>query len=57
MHTKICRRPKVCPVPDLISTILAKVLVILVEALLARLFLHLIRSRTYRGAMPAGAAG
>ena len=43
--------------PDLISTILAKVLVMLVEALLARLFLHLIRSRTYRGAMPAGAAG
>jgi hypothetical protein len=57
IHTKICRRPKVCPVPDLVSTILAKALVMLVEALLARLFLHLIGSRRYRGAMPAGAAG
>jgi hypothetical protein len=31
-------------VPDLVSTVLAKALVMLIEALLARVFLHLMRS-------------
>jgi hypothetical protein len=42
--------------PDLVSTILAKALVMLLEALLARLFLQLTRSGLYRDMTSAGAA-
>ncbi len=41
--------------PDLVSTILAKALVMLLEALLARLFLQLLRSGLYRDLQQAGA--
>ena len=34
--------------PELVSTVLAKALVMLLEALLTRLFLHLIRTGAYR---------
>ena len=34
--------------PELLTTVLAKGLVVLLEALLARLFLHLMRSVAYR---------
>ena len=33
--------------PDLVSTVLAKALVMLVQALLARIFLYFLRSGTY----------
>jgi hypothetical protein len=46
----------VFPVPDLVSTILAKALVMLLEALLARLFLQFMRSGLYRDLRAAGAA-
>jgi hypothetical protein len=42
--------------PDLVSTILAKALVMLLEALLARLFLQLTRSGLYQNIMSAGVA-
>jgi hypothetical protein len=40
-------------VPDLVSTILAKALVMLLQALLSRLFLQLVRSGSYRAAVAA----
>jgi hypothetical protein len=43
-------------VPELVSTILAKALVMLVEALIARLILQFIRSGLYRDLRAAGAA-
>jgi hypothetical protein len=46
----------VFPVPDLVSTILAKALVMLLEALLTRLFLQFMRSGLYRDLRAAGAA-
>lgn len=42
--------------PDLVTTILAKALVMLIEALLARLFLQFMRSGLYRDLWAAGAA-
>lgn len=42
--------------PDLVTTILAKALVMLLEALLARLLLQFIRSGLYRDLRAAGAA-
>lgn len=42
--------------PDLISTILAKTLVMLLQALLARLFLQFMRSGLYRDLRAAGVA-
>jgi hypothetical protein len=41
--------------PDLVSTILAKALVMLLQALLARLFLQFMRSGLYRDLRSAGA--
>lgn len=41
--------------PDLLSAILAKALVMLVQALLARLFLYLLRAGSYGGAMAMAA--
>jgi hypothetical protein len=46
----------VFPVPDLVSTILAKALVMLLEALLARLILQFARSGLYRDLRAAGVA-
>jgi hypothetical protein len=46
----------VFPVPDLVSTILAKALVMLLEALLARLIVQFMRSGLYRDLRAAGAA-
>jgi hypothetical protein len=43
-------------VPDLVSTILAKALVMLLEALLTRLFLQFTRSGFYRDLRTAGMA-
>jgi hypothetical protein len=43
-------------VPELLSTVLAKALVMLIEALLARLFMQLIRSGFYRDLRMAGVA-
>jgi hypothetical protein len=42
-------------VPDLVSTILAKALMMLIEALIARMILHLLRSGLSRNL--AGSAG
>jgi hypothetical protein len=42
--------------PDFVTTILAKALVMLLQALLTRLFLHLVRSEAYKRMVPAGAA-
>ncbi|MCW2946143.1 MAG: hypothetical protein JWR24_2860 [Actinoallomurus sp.] len=42
--------------PDLVSTIVAKALVMLIEALLTRLFLQLTRSGLYRAPRTAGMA-
>lgn len=39
--------------PDVVSTVLAKALVMLVEALLTRLALHLIRTGMYRRLWPS----
>jgi hypothetical protein len=42
--------------PDLVSTILAKALVMLVQALLARLFMHLLRTGvSYSGVVAVAA--
>ncbi len=41
--------------PDLVSTVLAKALVMLVQALLARLFLHLLRAGSYSGVVAVAA--
>jgi hypothetical protein len=46
----------VFPVPDIVSTILAKALVMLLQALLTRLFLQLMRSGFSQGLQGAGAA-
>jgi hypothetical protein len=46
----------VFPVPDLVSTILAKALVMLLQALLARLFVQFMRSGLYRDLQTAGVA-
>jgi hypothetical protein len=46
----------VFPVPDLVSTILVKALVMLIEALLARLILQFMRSGLYRDLRAARAA-
>jgi hypothetical protein len=46
----------VFPVPDLVSTILAKALVMLLQALLARLFVQFMRSGLYRDLRTAGVA-
>jgi hypothetical protein len=43
-------------VPDIVSTILAKALVMLLQALLTRLFLQFMRSGAYQGLQGAGAA-
>jgi hypothetical protein len=43
-------------VPDLVSTILAKALVLLLEALFARLILQFMRSGLYRDLRAAGIA-
>lgn len=43
------------PVPDLVSTILAKALVMLLEAILARLVLQFMRSGLSRDLRAAGA--
>lgn len=42
--------------PDLVTTILAKALVMLLEALLARLLLQFMRSGLYRDLRAAGVA-
>jgi hypothetical protein len=42
--------------PDLVSTILAKALVMLVQALLTRLFLQFMRSGPYRDLVAAAVA-
>jgi hypothetical protein len=42
--------------PDFVSTILAKALVMLVQALLVRLFLQFMRSGLYRDLQAAGVA-
>jgi hypothetical protein len=47
---------KVYPVPELLTTVLAKALVMLVEALLTRLFIQLMRSGFYRDLRAAGVA-
>ena len=39
--------------PDLVTSVLTKALVTLLEALLARLILHLVRSMAYRGVVIA----
>ncbi len=39
--------------PDLVTSILTKALVAVVEALLARLLLHLVRTMAYRGLVTA----
>jgi hypothetical protein len=44
----------VFPVPDIVSTILAKALVMLLQALLTRLFLQFMRSGLYRDLRAAG---
>lgn len=41
--------------PDFVSTILVKALLMMLEALLARLFLHLIRSAAYKRTVPVSA--
>jgi hypothetical protein len=46
----------VFPVPDLVSTILAKALVMLLQALLARLIVQFMRSGLYRDLRTAGVA-
>jgi hypothetical protein len=46
----------VFPVPDLVSTILAKALVMLLQALLARLIIQFMRSGLYRDLRTAGVA-
>jgi hypothetical protein len=43
-------------VPDIVTTILAKALVMVLQALLARLFLQFMRSGLYRDLQAAGAA-
>ena len=42
--------------PDIVTTVLAKALVMLVEALLARLIMQFMRSGLYRDLLTAGAA-
>lgn len=42
--------------PDLVTTILAKALVMVLQALLARLFMQFMRSGLYRDLCAAGAA-
>jgi hypothetical protein len=42
--------------PDLVTTILAKALVMVLQALLARLFMQFMRSGLYRDLSAAGAA-
>jgi hypothetical protein len=44
------------PMPDLVTTILAKALVMVLQALLARLFMQFMRSGLYRDLSAAGAA-
>ena len=39
--------------PNLVSSVLTKALVMLIEALLARLLLHLVRSMAYRDVVRA----
>lgn len=46
---------EVFPVPDLVSTILAKALVMLIEALVSRLIMQFMRSGPARDLRPAGA--
>jgi hypothetical protein len=46
----------VFPVPDLVSTVLAKALVMLLQALLARLIIQFMRSGLYRDLRTAGVA-
>jgi hypothetical protein len=46
----------VFPVPDFVTTVLAKALVMLLEALLARLVMQFMRSGVYRDLVAGGAA-
>jgi hypothetical protein len=58
-HTRVENTPccvRCTPVPDIVSTILAKALVMLLEAILARLILQFMRSGLYRDLRAAGAA-
>jgi hypothetical protein len=54
MKHSVPRCVRCTPVPDLVSTILAKALVMLLQALLARLFLQFMRSGLYRDLRAAG---
>lgn len=47
---------EVFPVPDIVTTVLAKALVMLLEALLARLVMQFMRSGLYRDLLTARAA-
>ena len=47
---------EVFPVPDIVTTVLAKAFVMLLEALLARLVMQFLRSGMYRDMLAPGAA-
>jgi len=47
---------EVFPVPDIVTTVLAKALVMLLEALLARLVMQFMRSGLYRDLLTARVA-